>query len=69
MPSDLQLNPKQRYRLLRKLARHRSFRIGVIVIAVMVLAALLAPVIAQYDPVAMRIRLRHKNRRTTTTGV
>ena len=60
MLSDAELNPRKRYRLLRKLARHRSFRIGVIIIAVMVLAALLAPVIAQYDPVAMKIRFRFK---------
>jgi peptide/nickel transport system permease protein len=58
--SDVELNPRKRYRLLRKLARHRSFQIGVIIIAVMVLAALLAPVIAQYDPVAMRIRFRFR---------
>jgi len=56
----VELNRRQRYRLLRKLVRHRSFRIGVIIIAVMVLAALLAPVIAQYDPVAMRIRFRFR---------
>ena len=57
---DAQLNPRQRYRLLRKLVRHRSFRIGFIIIAIMVLAALLAPVIAQYDPIAMRIRFRFR---------
>jgi peptide/nickel transport system permease protein len=59
-PVDLQLNPRQRYRLLRKLVRHRSFRIGFVIIALMVLAALLAPVIAQYDPIAMRIRFRFR---------
>jgi len=57
---DAQLNPRQRYRLLRKLAKHRSFRIGFIIISIMVLAALLAPVIAQYDPIAMRIRFRFR---------
>ncbi len=57
---DAQLNPRQRYRLLRKLAKHRSFRIGFIIIAIMVLAALLAPIIAQYDPIAMRIRFRFR---------
>ena len=57
---DVQLNPRQRYRLLRKLARHRSFRIGFVIIALMVVIALLAPIIAQYDPVAMRIRFRFR---------
>jgi peptide/nickel transport system permease protein len=55
-----QLQSKQRFRLLRKLARHRSFRIGFFIILVMVMAAVLAPVITQYDPVAMRIRLRFR---------
>ena len=59
-PSDLLLNPRQRYRLLRKLSRHRSFRIGIIIITLMTMAALLAPVIAQYDPVGMRIRFRFR---------
>jgi peptide/nickel transport system permease protein len=57
---ELQLQSKQRFRLLRTLARHRSFRIGFFIILVMVMAAVLAPVITQYDPVAMRIRLRFR---------
>jgi peptide/nickel transport system permease protein len=57
---ELQLQSKQRFRLLRKLARHRSFRIGFFIILVMVVAAILAPVITQYDPVAMRVRLRFR---------
>src|SRR3984893_996876 len=55
-----QLQSKQRFRLLRKLARHRSLRIGFFIILVMVMAAVLAPVITQYDPVAMRIRFRFR---------
>jgi peptide/nickel transport system permease protein len=57
---ELQLPSKQRFRLLRKLARHRSFRVGFFIIAVVVVAAVLAPVITQYDPVAMRVRLRFR---------
>src|SRR5256885_1997449 len=57
---DVQLNPRQRSGMLRRLVRHRSFRIGFIIIALMVLAAILAPVIAQYDPIAMRIRFRFR---------
>src|SRR6202171_110508 len=57
---EAQLQSKQRFRLLRKLARHRSFRIGFFIILVMVAAAILAPMITQYDPVAMRVRLRFR---------
>src|ERR1044072_9524552 len=60
-PVEMQLNPRQRYRLLSKVARRPSFRRGVfVIIALMVIIALVAPIIAQYDPVAMRIRFRFR---------
>lgn len=45
---------------LRRLLRHRSFRIGFAVFAILALAALLAPVLSSLDPSAMRIRFRFR---------
>jgi len=43
---------------MRRLMRHRSFRIGFCIVAVLVISALLAPVITGGDPTAMQIRYR-----------
>jgi peptide/nickel transport system permease protein len=54
------LVPRRRFATLRKLARHRSFRIGFIIVALLVAAALAAPWITGLDPTAMRIRFRFR---------
>ena len=52
------LAPRRRWRTLRRLAWHRSFRIGLVVMLVLVLAAVFAPLLTGHAPTAMRIRLR-----------
>ncbi|MCC6717638.1 MAG: ABC transporter permease [Acetobacteraceae bacterium] len=50
---------RRRFRVLRKLLHHRSFMIGFIVVAVMVVAALAAP-LTGIDPDGMRFRARFR---------
>lgn len=45
---------------LRRLFRHRSFRIGVIVFVILAGAALAAPLLTSLDPASMRIRFRFR---------
>jgi len=52
------LPARNRFRTMRRLMRHRSFRIGFCIVAVLVISALLAPVITGGDPTAMQIRYR-----------
>jgi peptide/nickel transport system permease protein len=52
------LAPPRRFPTLRRLARHRSFRIGFAIVLLLTLAAVFAPLLTQYDPTAMRARLR-----------
>ena len=54
------LPERRRNVMLRKLAQHRSFRIGLVILAVLAVAALLAPVLSGIDPSAMRIRARFR---------
>ncbi len=54
------LAPRRRLRILRKLARHRSFRIGAVIVALLVIAALAAPLLTPLDPMGMRVRLRFR---------
>ena len=54
------LAPRRRLRVLRKLARHRSFRVGFAIVALLTLAALFAPLLTGLDPTAMRIRFRFR---------
>jgi peptide/nickel transport system permease protein len=54
------LAPRRRFATLRKLARHRSFRIGFVIVALLVAAALAVPWITGLDPTAMRIRFRFR---------
>lgn len=46
--------------LLRRLAAHRSFQIGLILVMLLALAAIFAPVISGLDPSAMKVRFRFK---------
>lgn len=52
------LPPRQRLILVRRLLRHRSFRIGAALVGALALLAVLAPVITGADPTAMQIRYR-----------
>ncbi|HEY0419015.1 MAG TPA: ABC transporter permease [Acetobacteraceae bacterium] len=54
------LAPRRRFVVLRRLLRHRSFRIGFALVALMTLAAVLAPLISPLDPTSMRIRFRFR---------
>ena len=54
------LQPRRRFMLLRKLARHRSFRIGLVIVTILALGAIFAPLITGVDPTSMRIRYRFR---------
>ncbi|MBL8696773.1 MAG: ABC transporter permease [Alphaproteobacteria bacterium] len=54
------LAPRRRFRVARKLVRHRSFRIGALIVAALVIAALAAPLLTPLDPTAMRVRFRFR---------
>ena len=54
------LAPRRRLRLVRKLFRHRSFLVGFAIVAVLVVAAIGAPLLTPLDPTAMRVRLRFR---------
>src|SRR3546814_626280 len=53
------LPARRRFPLARRLLRHRSFRIGFVIVALLVLLAALAPLISG-DPTAMQIRYRFR---------
>lgn len=55
-PSELALH--RRWPAARKLWAHRSFRIGLVVVVVLVLAALIGPWLRGIDPTAMQMRFR-----------
>ena len=52
--------PRRRFRVVRKLARHRSFSIGFVIMAAMLIIAIAAPYITGLDPTAMKIRMRFR---------
>ena len=54
------LAPHRRFQILRRLARHRSFRIGFVIVVILALAAIFAPYLTSYDPTAMRARVRFR---------
>jgi peptide/nickel transport system permease protein len=54
------LAPRRRLRVLRKLAHHRSFVIGGAIVVLLVIAALAAPLLTPFDPMAMRVRFRFR---------
>ncbi len=58
--TDDALAPRRRFQLIRRLARHRSFRIGFIIVAALTLAAIFAPLISKFDPFEMRARIRFR---------
>ena len=57
-PSELAL--RRRWPAARKLWVHRSFRIGLVVVVLLVLAALLGPWLRGIDPTTMQMRFRFK---------
>jgi peptide/nickel transport system permease protein len=54
------LAPRRRFVMLRRLAAHRSFRIGLALVAALALAAIFAPILSHHDPSRMKVRLRFK---------
>jgi peptide/nickel transport system permease protein len=54
------LAPRRRFVMLRRLAAHRSFRIGLALVAALALAAIFAPILSHHDPSSMKVRLRFK---------
>jgi peptide/nickel transport system permease protein len=54
------LAERRRFRVLRKLAAHRSFRIGLVLVTILVLCAIIGPMLTGLDPTAMSIRSRFK---------
>src|SRR5258708_11618305 len=54
------LAERRRFRVLRKLAAHRSFKIGLVLVTILVLCAIIGPMLTGSDPTAMSIRYRFK---------
>ncbi|MBV8794224.1 MAG: ABC transporter permease [Hyphomicrobiales bacterium] len=54
------LAPRRRFALLRRLAAHRSFQIGLVLVVLLALAAIFAPLITSVDPSAMKVRFRFR---------
>lgn len=54
------LAPPQRFPLLRRLLAHRMFMVGLVLVSIVTLAAVLADLIVDTDPVKMAIRQRFK---------
>jgi peptide/nickel transport system permease protein len=54
------LAPRRRFVLLRRLAGHRSFQIGLVLVGVLALAAIFAPLLTSLDPSSMKVRFRFK---------
>jgi len=56
----LALAERRRFLVLRKLAAHRSFRIGLLIVIILVLASFVGPWLTGIDPTAMRIRYKFR---------
>jgi peptide/nickel transport system permease protein len=54
------LAPRRRFALLRRLSGHRSFQIGLLLVAILTLLAIFAPLITGIDPSSMKVRFRFK---------
>jgi peptide/nickel transport system permease protein len=54
------LAPRCRFVLLNRLARHRSFQIGLAIVTILALAAIFAPLLTSVDPSSMKVRFRFK---------
>ena len=52
------LAERRRFRVLRKLAAHRSFKIGLVLVTILVICAIIGPMLTGTDPTAMSIRSR-----------
>ncbi|WP_456621845.1 MULTISPECIES: ABC transporter permease [unclassified Bradyrhizobium] len=59
-PSTQILAERRRFPVLRKLAAHRSFKIGLVLVTVLTLCAIIGPMLTGTDPTAMSIRYRFK---------
>jgi peptide/nickel transport system permease protein len=59
-PSLELLAPARRFLILRRLARHRSFRIGFVLVLALVLLAICTPLLTPLDPTRMSMRLRFR---------
>src|SRR5438552_4155286 len=59
-PPTQVLAERRRFRVLRKLAAHRSFKIGLVLVTILVLCAIIGPMLTGLDPTAMSIRYRFK---------
>src|ERR1700728_2599928 len=54
------LAPRRRFVLLRRLAGHRSFQVGLVLVGLLALAAIFAPLLTHLDPSSMKVRFRFK---------
>jgi peptide/nickel transport system permease protein len=54
------LAPRRRFVLLRRLAGHRSFQVGLVLVGLLALAAIFAPLLTSHDPSSMKVRFRFK---------
>jgi peptide/nickel transport system permease protein len=54
------LAPRRQFVLLRRLAAHRSFQIGLVLVMLLGLAAIFAPLLTSVDPSAMKVRFRFR---------
>ena len=54
------LAERRRFRVLRKLAAHRSVKIGLVLVVALVLCAIIGPWLTGIDPTTMSIRYRFK---------
>jgi peptide/nickel transport system permease protein len=54
------LAPRRRFVLLRRLAGHRSFQVGLVLVGLLALAATFAPLLTHLDPSSMKVRFRFK---------
>ena len=49
-PPTQVLAERRRFRVLRKLAAHRSFKIGLVLVTILVLCAIIGPMLTGIDP-------------------
>ena len=55
--AETRLAPRRRFRTIRRLSRHRSFLVGLSVVAILVISAAIGPLLTG-DPTAMQMRHR-----------
>jgi peptide/nickel transport system permease protein len=59
-PLPSALAPRRRFTLLRRLASHRSFQVGFVLVGVLAIAAVCAPLLTRLDPSAIHVRFRFR---------